>query len=82
MEFKTIKVSEENYIKLLKIAARLQNDSGERASFDDALSTLTQKEKKKDIMDLAGLWEMSDEEYEEFMKGIKGSWRKWEIPSV
>ena len=37
--------------------------------------------KKKDIMEFAGRWKMSDEEAEKFKKDMKKGWKKWEIPS-
>lgn len=66
---KTIKVSEKNYLRLLRIAAELQKERGERVSFDDALDNMdVKKENEGNIMDFAGAWsDMSDKEAKEFL---------------
>jgi predicted CopG family antitoxin len=74
MESKTIKISKENYSRLLKIAADLQKERGELVTFDDTLNEMELKNgetgKKGDIMKLAGSWKMSDEEAENFLNRI------------
>jgi len=85
MEFKTIKISKENYVWLLKLAAQMQKDSEKLVSFDSALNNLRNekmKNKEGSILDLAGRWKMSDEEAKKFLKDARKGWKKWKIPSV
>ena len=85
MESKSIKVSKENYIWLLKLAGELQKNEERVISFDDAINELKEKKmkKKKDIMEFAGIWEdMSDKEAERLKKELKKGWGKWKIPSL
>ena len=48
MSSKTIKIDEENYKWLLKIASDIQKKLGKRVSFDEALTEIKNKQKKKD----------------------------------
>ncbi len=85
MEFKTIKISKENYVWLLKLAAEMQKNSEKLVSFDSALNNLRNekmKNKEGSILDLAGRWKMSDEEAKKFLKDTRKGWKKWKIPSV
>ncbi|MEK6829704.1 MAG: hypothetical protein AABY15_06300 [Nanoarchaeota archaeon] len=74
MASRTIKISEENYRRLLNIAAELQKQREERVSFDDALGVMEAikiDKKKKKLSDLAGRWaDMSDEEADAIINGI------------
>lgn len=82
MENRTIKISEENYKYLLKIASDLQKKQGRIATFDIAINSLKKcnMKKKKDIMKFAGMWEdMTDEEADVFLKDIEKGWGKWKI---
>ncbi len=74
METKTIKISKENYLWLLRMAAELQKQHHKPVTFDYALNTLRERkmEKKKSIMEFAGIWkDMSDEDAEEIKNNIK-----------
>ena len=85
MESKTIKISKENYLWLLKLAAEIQKKSEKLVSFDSALSNLRDekmKNKEGSILDLAGRWKMSDEEAKKFLRDVRRGWKKWKIPSV
>jgi predicted CopG family antitoxin len=80
---KTIKISEEKYRKLLKIASDLQKEREEKVSFDDALEILMETKKNKDIMGLAGAWKkMSDEEWDGIRKSLDKRWVKWKTRSA
>lgn len=74
MTSRTIKISEENYKRLLNIAAELQKQREEKVSFDDALRVMKAENldrKNKKLSDLAGRWaDMSDEETKNFIKEI------------
>ncbi len=83
MVSKTIKVSEENYLWLLRLASELQKRREKPISFDDTLQTLREgKMGKNKISDLAGSWKMSNAEAEKFKKDARKGWGKWKIPSV
>ena len=83
MASKTIKVSEENYVWLLKIAAELQIKNKKPVSFDETLHILrTGKMEKGKLSELAGSWKISDIEAEKLKKNLRKGWGKWQIPSV
>ncbi len=82
MESKSIKISKENYLWLLKIAAELQKDKEKPVSFDEAITELKDnKMKKASLVELAGRWKMSKKEADKLKKDIKKGWKKWKIPS-
>lgn len=82
MESKTIKISKENYLWLLKLAGDLQKEEGRIISFDDAINKLKSKKMKKtSILEFAGRWKMSDEEAEKLKKDLRKGYKKWKIPS-
>ena len=78
MTTKTIKVSEDNYRWLLKLSNHLQKKLGKPISIDKAI-TLLHAPNKKNIMDLAGKWKISDQEAEEIFKDLSERWKKWKI---
>ncbi|MAG02208.1 antitoxin [Candidatus Pacearchaeota archaeon] len=85
MESKTIKISKDNYIWLLRKAAELQKEYHKPVSFDYVIENLknNKMKKKKSIMEFAGIWgDMTDEEAEKLKKDIRKGWGKWEIPSL
>lgn len=75
---KTIKITDKNYALLVKLAGELQAASKKPVSIDEALSQLLGKE---DIMNLAGSWNISDEEAENLKKDIEELWSKWRTSS-
>lgn len=81
METKTIKISEENYRWLARLAAKLQQEQGNPVSFNEAINELKSK-KKRSLLDLAGSWKMSDEEAERFEKESRALWKTWKLQSV
>jgi len=71
MTSKTIKISEENYKWLLRIATEVQKRKESIATFDDALIELKQKKEKGDILKLAGAWKnISDKEADKILSHI------------
>ncbi len=74
MASKTIKISEENYKRLLNVAAELQKQREEKVSFDDAINVMGAEnlgKKNKKLSDLAGRWaNMSDKEANAILKEI------------
>ena len=84
MALKTIKISEENYLWLLRLAAEMQMKENKRISFDNVIENFRGgRIEKKKIMDFAGIWEdMTNEEAEKLKKYLKKGWGKWKAPSL
>ena len=78
MTTKTIQVNEDVYKRLFKVAERLQTERKHSVSVDEAIKILVDDfglENK--ISDLAGTWDISEEEVETIKKSIKEGWRRW-----
>ena len=75
---KTIKVDENTYRMLNELVGELRSEEKRPVSINEALSkVLNEKKRKRNIMDFAGSWDMSDKEAEEIKRDIKrhrGSW--------
>lgn len=76
---KTIKVSEETYKMINEIVGSLREGKGKPVSINEALSEVLKKEKKRDIMDFAGSWEISDKEAKEMKKELRELWKSWKL---
>ncbi len=74
MVTKAIKVSEESYRLLCERAGSLQQELGEFVSLDRALSLTLRKTM---VSDLAGSWNMTDKEKDEFLASLKKGWVLW-----
>ena len=75
---KTIRVDEETYRRLIEQAGRLQAVLRRSVSLDEAIRYLTEGYGTQNkISDLAGLWEVSDEEVEGIKKGLAEGWERW-----
>jgi hypothetical protein len=70
MTTKTIKISEENYQKLVEYAGELQRTEGSPVSLDKALAKLEKPSRKKTMLDLA---ELKDDK--EFIKSLEWAYR-------
>ena len=77
---KAIKISDENYKWLRKLAGNLQADSGTHVSIDEAIGHL--KEQKSKISDLAGLWALNEKETKEMFNDLRKGWKSWKIKSA
>ena len=77
---KAIKISDENYEWLSKMAGSLQAERGQHVSIDGAIRHL--KERKTKLSDLAGTWALTDTETKEMMSNLKKGWKSWKIKSV
>ena len=73
MPTKSIKLSEETYKKLVEIAGRLQSELKKPVSIEDAIKYLL----KRRISDLAGSWDVSDEEMRAIKKSLDEGWKAW-----
>jgi predicted CopG family antitoxin len=82
---KAIKISEETYAKLAEVAGELQVKLKRPVSLDEAMKYLLEhKEKRKGakITDLAGSWDMSDEEWVEIRTSLAEVWKRWKPPET
>jgi len=75
---KTIKISESNYRMLNSYAGMLRSRLGRPVSFDHVLANLL-KRKKTNILNFAGSWEMSDEEFEKIKSSLDDMWKEWKL---
>jgi len=77
-ELKSVKVSKETYAELNAIAGELQVKLKRPVSIEEAMKHLIRRSKKgKKISDLAGLWNVSDEEAKEIKASIDQVWETW-----
>lgn len=77
-ELKAIKVSKETYAELSAIAGELQVKLKRPVSIEEAMKHLINKRKRgKKITDLAGTWDVTDEEVKEIKKSINQAWENW-----
>ena len=82
-EVKTVKISKETYAKLSEIAGELQMKLKRPVSLDEAVRHLiTLKGKGIRITDLAGTWDVSEDELAEIKASLKEAWRKWRLPEL
>jgi predicted CopG family antitoxin len=78
MTTKTIHVDEDIYKRLFKVAEQLQTELKHSVSIDEAIKILMDDFRLKNkISDLAGTWDISEEEVETIKKSIKDGWRRW-----
>ena len=75
---KTVKISEGNYRWLMEVAGKLQTEEKRNVSVDEALSVVKKKLKGKPS-DLAGSWNITDEEVKAMEKGLRAVWKTWKI---
>jgi len=82
-EAKTIKISKEMYARLSEIAGELQIKAKRPVSLDEALKYLiSQRDRGIKITDLAGSWEVSEEEIAEIKASLSEGWKKWRLPEL
>lgn len=70
----SVKISEENYERLSALSGELQQERGAPTSINDAIDYLYEK---RNISELAGSWDMSDEEVEGWKAVLKEGWDRW-----
>jgi len=82
-EVKTVKISKETYAKLSEIAGELQMKLKRPVSLDEAVRHLiTLKGRGVRITDLAGSWDVSEDEVAEIKASLREAWRKWRLPEL
>jgi len=83
VEVKTIKVSKETYGRLCAIAGKLQAELKRPVSLEEAMRYLVDlREKGLKISDLAGSWDITEEEIAEIKASLAEAWRKWRLPKL
>ena len=78
--WKNVKVSEETYSELSKAAGELQARFKRPVSLDEALRyllSLRKRRRRLKITDLAGSWDMSEEEWIEIKASLERAWKRW-----
>lgn len=82
---RTVKISKETYAKLSEVAGELQMRLKRPVSLDEAMQyllSLKSKGKGAKITDLAGSWDMSDEEWATIKASLEEAWKKWKLPKT
>ena len=75
---KTIHVTEDIYKRLFKVAEQLQAERKHSVSVDEAIKIMMDDfGRKNKISDLAGTWDISEEEVETIKRLIKEGWRRF-----
>ena len=82
-DVKTVKISRETYARLSEIAGELQMKLKRPVSLDEAMKYLIGlKGKGTKITDLAGSWDISEEELAEIRASLTEAWRRWRLPEL
>lgn len=76
---KTVRISEKVYNLLFEIAGQLQASLKRPVSVNETIEILIKRFKMNKVSDLAGSWEVSDEEVEKIRKSLREGWRKWSL---
>jgi len=80
-ETKTVKISKETYAKLSEVAGGLQMRLKRPVSLDEAMEYLISlRGKGAKISDLAGSWDISDDELAEIKASLSEVWKRWKLP--
>ena len=80
---KAIKVSKETYAKLCEIAGELQIKLKRPVSIEEAMKHLIKLTGKGvKITDLAGSWNITDEETKETKASTSEAWKRWKPPEL
>ncbi len=74
---KSIKVSDETYSELFRIAGEIQAETRCPVSVDETLKRILKLKKPAKISDLAGTWDISDEEMAEINASLHKRWKAW-----
>ena len=70
----TVKVDEETYAELNRIAGDLRAAKGRPVPIDEVIRELL---KRRRASEFVGSWKMSDEEEERIFGELREVWRKW-----
>lgn len=84
-KLKTIKITEETYAKLAEVAGELQVRLRRPVSLNEAMKYLLEHKRKRKgakISDLAGSWDMSEEEWSGIKTSLAEVWKRWRLPEA
>lgn len=76
----TIRVRDEIYRELNRVAGELRLETGRPVSMDEVLERLLKFRKLKPS-DFQGAWKMTDKEAEQLFKSLREHWSRWKYPS-
>ncbi|MBS7643243.1 hypothetical protein KEJ26_01425 [Candidatus Bathyarchaeota archaeon] len=80
---KTIKLSKDTYASLCRVAGELQAERGQPVSLEEAVKYLINRHQKgSKITDLAGSWNVTEEEVAEIKASLLEAWKKWSLPKL
>ncbi len=83
VDVKTVKISKETYARLSEVAGMLQMRLKRPVSLDEAVNHLISLGVKgAKITDLAGSWDVSEEELVEIRASLTEAWRRWRLPEL
>jgi predicted CopG family antitoxin len=71
----TVKVDEETYQELNRIAGELRAATGRPVPIDEVIRDLLKR--RRPPSDFIGSWKMSDEEEAEIFGALRNQWNKW-----
>jgi len=77
----TIRVRDEIYRELNRVAGELRLELGRPVSMDEVMEKLLKSRKLKPS-DFQGAWKMTDKEVEELFKSLREHWSGWKYPSA
>ncbi len=76
----TIRVSDDIYRELNRVAGQLRQELGRPVSMDDVLEHLLKTRGLK-LSDFQGAWKMTDGEAQDLVKSLRELWSRWKYPS-
>jgi len=75
---KTVRVDDETYRRLSEYAGQLQSKLKRPVSINDAIRYLARDIPGNNrVSDLAGTWDVSDEEIVEIRESLEKGWQRW-----
>ncbi len=78
VSFKTIKIKIETYESINVLVGDLMKELKRPVSMDEALRFLLKNRENKPSQ-FAGGWKMDEEEFEKIKRGLKETWKRWEL---
>lgn len=75
----TIRVNDDIYKELNRVAGMLRLELGRPVSMDDVLQHLLKTRGLKPS-DFQGAWKMTDEEAEDLLRTLREAWSRWKYP--
>lgn len=74
---KSIKISDETYAELFRIAGEIQAETKSPVSVDETLKRILKAKKPVKISDLAGTLDLSDSEMAKINASLHKRWKAW-----